>query len=250
MSNPTHFAGRVAAVTGGSDGLGRDFCQALAEAGARVYFCARNAERGRDAARSMGPAARFFQADLAAPHQIDAFAAFVQVDAGRLDYLVNNVAIDDRVPLPDAAPEACDRMWEVNLRSYLLVTRAFLGLLRAGAGKSIVNIGTTNWMIGQQPFGVYGATKSGIVGLTRSLARELGPEGIRVNMVSPGWVMTEKQLREHVTPQDQADLLRDQSLKFLLEARHVTPAVLFLLSPAAGAITGQNLVVDAGKYMY
>jgi NAD(P)-dependent dehydrogenase (short-subunit alcohol dehydrogenase family) len=84
---------------------------------------------------------------------------------------------------------------------------------------------------------------------TRSLARELGPEGIRANMVSPGWIMTEKQLREHVSEQDKRDLLRDQCLKFLLEAPHVTPTVLFLLSSAACAVTGQNLVVDGGKYM-
>ena len=92
--------------------------------------------------------------------------------------------------------------------------------------------------------------RSGIVGFTRSLARELGHEGIRANMVSPGWIMTEKQLRLHVTEDDKAGLLRDQALKFLLEPRHVSPAVLFLLSSASSAITGQELVVDGGKFMH
>jgi NAD(P)-dependent dehydrogenase (short-subunit alcohol dehydrogenase family) len=104
-------------------------------------------------------------------------------------------------------------------------------------------------MFALEPFTLYNATKSGILGFTRSLARELGREGIRANMLSPGWIMTEKQLREHVREQDKADLVRDQSLKFLLEPHHITPTLLFLLSNAACAITGQNFVVDAGKYM-
>jgi len=249
VNNLTEMAGRVAVVTGGSDGLGRDFCRALSEAGCNVYFCARNRERGEAAAHALGPRAHYFQADLADPDQIAAFAAHVQTAAGPVDYLINNIAIDDRIAFQDITPEACDRMWQVNTRSFLLTTRAFLELLRTGQGKSVVNIGTTNYMIGLEPFTLYNATKSGILGFTRSLARELGPQGIRVNMVNPGWIMTAKQVAEHVTPQDQAELLQAQALKFLLTPEHVTPAVLFLLSSASAAITGQSLVVDGGKVM-
>lgn len=249
MTDTNEFTGRIAVVTGGSDGLGCDFCRALAEAGAEVYFCARDAERGEAAAQCMGARAHFVQADLADPAQIEAFAATVAAAAGRVDYLVNNIATDERIELDDLTPELCDQMWQVNLRSYLLMTKAVLDLLRAGEGKSIVNICTTNYMLGLEPFTLYNATKSGLVGFTRSLARELGPEGIRANTISPGWVMTDKQLRAHVTEQDKADLLEAQALKFLLEPRHVTPAVMFLLSSASAAITGQNLVVDAGKFM-
>jgi NAD(P)-dependent dehydrogenase (short-subunit alcohol dehydrogenase family) len=249
MPQWTEFAGRVAVVTGGSEGLGRDFCRALCEAGCEVFFCARNVARGEAAARAIGEGAHFIPADLADPAQIETFAEAVRQRAGRVDYLVNNVAMDDRIEVDRLDAGTCDRMWQVNLRSYLLTTRAFLDLLRAGEGRSIANICTTNYLLGLTPFTLYNATKSGIIGFTRSLARELGPEGIRANTVSPGWVMTEKQLREHVTPQDQQDLLNAQALKFVLEPRHITPAVLFLLSSAAGAITGQNLVVDAGKMM-
>jgi len=249
MEYRSEFAGRVAVVTGGSEGIGLDLCRALASAGCEVFFCARNQQRGEAAAVSMGGRGHFIRADLADPRQIGAFAEGVGRQVSAVDYLVNNAAVDDRISFEHVTLDACDRMWQINLRPYLLVTRAFLNLLRAGHGKAVLNIGTTNYMLGLEPFTVYNATKSGILGFTRSLARELGREGIRANMLSPGWVMTEKQLREHVTEQDKADLLRDQALKFLLEERHITSAAMFLLSSAAAAITGQNLVVDAGKHM-
>ena len=248
MWTPDEFKGRIAVVTGGSEGIGYDICRALCEAGCKVYFCARHAGRGKAAAESLGGRAHYFQADLTEPEQIVAFASHVSQKAGRVDYLVNNAANDDRVDFVDVTAENCDRAWALNLRSYLLMARACLDLLRAGEGKAVVNICTTNYMFGLEPFTIYNATKSGLVGFTRSLARELGHEGIRVNMVSPGWIMTEKQLRKYVTEDDKRGLLRDQSLKFLVEAHHVSPAVLFLLSSAAGAIAGQNLVVDGGKY--
>jgi NAD(P)-dependent dehydrogenase (short-subunit alcohol dehydrogenase family) len=248
MMSTAEFTGRVAVVTGGSEGIGYDFCRTLCEVGCEVYFCSRNAEKGRLAAKALGARAHYFQADLAAPDQIKAFAAHLRESAGRIDYLVNNAANDDRIRFDELTVEECDRMWNLNLRSFLLMSRACLELLRKGQGKSIVNISTTNYMFGFEPFTIYNATKSGILGFTRSLARELGPEGIRVNMISPGWIMTEKQLRKYVSEEDKQALLRDQCVKHLIEAKHVSPVLLFLLSSAAGAMSGQNLVVDGGKY--
>jgi D-xylose 1-dehydrogenase len=248
MMDTAEFTGRVAVVTGGSEGIGYDFCRALCEAGCEVYFCSRNLEKGRSAAQSLGKRAHYFQADLAVPDQITAFATYVGESAGRTDYLVNNAANDDRIRFDELTVEECDRMWTLNLRSFLLMSRAALELLRKGQGKSIVNISSTNYMFGFEPFTIYNATKSGILGFTRSLARELGPEGMRVNMISPGWIMTEKQLRKYVLEEDKQALLRDQCVKRLIEAKDVSPVMLFLLSSAAGAISGQNLVVDRGKY--
>jgi NAD(P)-dependent dehydrogenase (short-subunit alcohol dehydrogenase family) len=242
------FAGRVAVVTGGSEGIGYDFCRALCEVGCEVYFCSRNAEKGELAAKALGRQAHYHRTDLAAPNQIKSFAAYVREMTGRIDYLVNNAANDDRIGFEELTVEECDRMWALNLRSFLLMSRACLELLRNGEGKSIVNISTTNYMFGFEPFTIYNATKSGILGFTRSLARELGTEGIRVNMISPGWIMTEKQLRKYVTEEDKQALLRDQCVKHLIEAKHVSPVLLFLLSSAARAMSGQNLVVDGGKY--
>lgn len=244
----SEFAGRVAVVTGGSEGIGFDFCRALYEVGCEVYFCSRNADKGQAAATTLGSSAHYFQTDLGVPDQINAFAAHVGGKAGRIDYLVNNAANDDRIRFENLTVDECDRMWALNLRSFLLMSRACLDLLRKGHGRSIANISTTNYMFGFEPFTIYNATKSGILGFTRSLARELGKDGIRVNMISPGWIMTEKQLRKYVTEEDKQALIRDQCIKHLIEAKHVSPVLLFLLSSAAGAISGQNLVVDGGKY--
>ena len=247
--SPAEFSGRVAVVTGGTDGLGLHLARTLAAMDCHVWVCGRSAERGANAVEQMGGRGHFHQCDLADPIQARGFVEAAGNAAGAIDYLVNNAAMDTRVGFEEATDELFDRFIAINLRPLFSVTQTALPWLRKGQGKAVVNIGTTNYMLGLSPFTLYNAGKSGIVGFTRSLARELGPEGIRVNMVSPGWVMTPKQLREHVTPEDQAELLQDQCMKDLLREEHLTPAVLFLLSASSAGITGQNLVVDAGKVM-
>jgi len=121
------FKGRTAVVTGGSEGIGQDFVRILCEAGCETYFCSRTAEKGQAVAKALGPHAHYFQTDLGSPEQIQAFAAHLRERAGSVDYLVNNAANDDRIAFRDITVEDCDRMWHLNLRSYLLTARAFLG---------------------------------------------------------------------------------------------------------------------------
>ncbi len=246
---PAEFAGRVAVVTGGTAGLGRHLVTTLAELGADVFFCGSREAPGQALAAELGGRGHFVRCDLADPAAARAFIETAGAFRGSLDYLVNNAAIDPRFEFATATVEQFDRLIAIDLRAYFVVAQAALPFLERGQGKAIVNISTTNYMLGLSPFTLYNAAKSGILGFTRSLARELGPLGIRANIVSPGWIMTEKQLREHVAPGDQEELLAAQALKFLLTEEHVTPATLFLLSRAAAGITGQNLVVDGGKVM-
>jgi len=243
------FKGRVAVITGGSDGLGKDLARELISLGCRVFFCGRDPRKGAAAARALGKAATFIQADLADVSQAQSFIAQVRQQSKSIDYLVNNAAIDPRIEFHSATIAEFDRLLAINLRSYFVVAQAALPDLMSGKGKAILNICTTNYMLGLSPFTVYNASKSGIVGFARSLARELGPSGIRVNTLSPGWIMTTKQLREHVTEKDKKELLEAQCLKRLLTPADVTPAMVFLLSSVSCGITGQNLVVDAGKVM-
>ena len=243
------FRGTVAVITGGTSGLGQHMARTLAELEADVFFCGTNRERGEAIAAGMSGRGHFVQCDLREPVQAAAFANHAGEWAGRIDYLVNNAAVDPRIEFETATLEDFDRIIETNLRPYFIVSQAALPWLEKGEGKSIVNVSTTNYMLGLAPFTLYNAAKSGIIGFTRSLARELGPRGIRVNTLSPGWIMTERQLRDHVTEDDKRQLLSDQALPFLLTERHVTPVTLFLLSKSAAGITGQNIVVDGGKVM-
>jgi len=244
------FEGKTAVITGGTDGIGLHVVQALASLGAQVYFCGRNKTKGEAAEASLGSHGHFVQCDLADVKQASGFARTAGEAAGRIDYLVNNAAIDPRIPFATATVADFDRLIAVNTRPFFVVAQTALPYLEAGAGKSIVNVCTTNYMVGLSPFTLYNASKSAIIGFTRSLARELGPSGIRANVVSPGWIMTAKQLREHVTDQDKQELLAIQSIKTLMTPGHVVPAILFFLSGASAGITGQNLVVDGGRVMY
>jgi NAD(P)-dependent dehydrogenase (short-subunit alcohol dehydrogenase family) len=244
------FRDKVAVVTGGSQGLGLHLCLALAKLGTDVFFCGRDPKQGRAAARALGRRGHFIRCDLARPRAARAFVRQAGAFKGRIDYLVNNAATDPRIEFVRATDKDFDRLIAVNLRAFFVVSQAAFPYLRAGEGRAIVNLCTTNYLLGLEPFTVYNASKSGIIGFSRSLARELGHAGIRVNVVSPGWIMTAKQLAEHVSAQDQAALLEAQCTKELLTEQHVTPATLFLLSRAARGITGQNLVVDGGKVMH
>ncbi|HUG11696.1 MAG TPA: SDR family oxidoreductase [Opitutaceae bacterium] len=249
LSSAEELRGRVAVVTGGTNGLGRHLARTLVSLGAEVFFCGRKAELGRTLAADWGPLAHFVPCSLESAQETRAFIEQAGAFRGSIDYLVNNAAIDPSIPFEETSLDEFDRVLAVNLRSYFVTAQAALPFLKAGVGKAIVNIGTTNWMIGQPNYTAYSAAKSGILGFSRSLAHDAGAHGIRVNMVSPGWIMTERQLAEKVTEPLKAELIRDTAVKQLMEEQHVTPATLFLLSSAAAGISGQNLVVDGGKYM-
>ena len=244
----SEFLEKIAVVTGGADGIGRQLVIELAECGTEVFFCGRRPDASEVLDKCCGHG-HYFMCDIANEEDIRRFISNTLAFKGSIDYLVNNVASDDRNSFEEVTPEKFDNFIAVNLRAAVLTAREALPGLRHGTGRSIVNLGTTNWMLGLKPFTLYSASKAGLLGFTRALARELGADRIRVNMVSPGWVMTRKQLKLYVTEQDKADLMRDQALPFLLTEKNITPAIRFLLSSEADGITGQNLIVDGGKLM-
>ncbi len=249
FSGSSPFEGRSVLITGGTAGLGCHLARTLIDLKARVIFCGRRSELGDPLAEQWGPNAHFVQCDLAELDQVDRMARQVKAEFNALDYLVNNAAIDPTGAFEQTTIEALDRVIAINLRSMYVLTQKMLPLLDKGEGRAIVNIGTTNCMHGWPGATAYNAAKAGILGFTRSLARELGQRNIRVNMLSPGWIMTERQLQEKVSDNAQRDLLGKQAIKRLLFERDVTPVTLFLLSEAAAGMSGQNLVVDGGFYM-
>lgn len=250
FSNLLDLHGQVAVVTGGSSGIGRAIVLALAELGCEVWFCASGEEAGRATeADCAGGRGRFVRADVSCPEEVEEFIRRAADAHGAIDFLINNVANDRRVGLEEMTPEAFDRSIAVNLRSHFVATMAALPALRAGAGRSIVNVGTCNYMRPEADCTLYNIAKSGIVGLTHSLARELGREFIRVNTFTPGWVATPKQLANHMTPAAQEALKVEQALPMILHERDVLGPLLFLLSRASACVTGQNLLAEAGKVM-
>jgi len=248
LPQPAEFSGKVAVVTGGTDGLGKHLCRTLVSLGAEVFFCGRRAELGHALEREWGARAHFVRCDLASVAEPAQFVRRAGEFRGRLDYLVNNAAVDRRTDIRTATAADFEQLFNINMRAYFLVCQAAIPYLEKGEGKAVVNIGTTNCMHGWAGMSVYSASKSAIVGFTRTLARDLSGSGIRVNTLSPGWIMTERQLSDLVSDAEKRDLVATQCVKHLLTEQFITPVTLFLLSKASLGLSGQNLVADGGKF--
>lgn len=239
----SEFAGKVAVVTGGTSGIGREIVHTLSRLGAVVHFCGRSHEKGL-ALQAECPS-HYAQVDVCNVKELETWIDSIEV----VDYLINNVADDRRVPIDEITAEDFDRAVAVNLRSHFTASLAALQALRRGTGKSIVNFGSCNYMRPEANCLLYNVAKSGITGLTRALARQLGPEMIRVNTFTPGWVATEKQLKYYMHEEEQENLKQEQALPVIMSPRDVMGALLWLLSSAAGMVTGQNILSEAGKVM-
>ena len=160
--------------------------------------------------------------------------------------LVNNAAHDQRHANAEVTPAYWDERMAVNLKHHFFCAQAVMEGMKAAGGGAIVNMGSTSWMMGQGGMPAYTTAKSAIQGLTRSLARDLGPDNIRVLCVAPGWIMTERQLSLWVTPEAEARMLEGQCLKRRLVPADIARAVTFFASEEAGAMTNQTYVVDGG----
>jgi NAD(P)-dependent dehydrogenase (short-subunit alcohol dehydrogenase family) len=165
---------------------------------------------------------------------------------GPIRVLINNAAHDERHALDAVTPEYWDDRLAVNLRHQFFAAQAVYPDMVAAGGGAIVNLGSTSWMVGQGGMPGYTAAKSAVLGLTRGLARDLGPYNIRVTCVVPGWIMTERQIRLWLTPESEAELLRRQCLKRKLLPEDIARAVLFFAADDSAACTAQSYVVDGG----
>ncbi len=239
------LAGRAVLVTGGADGIGRAIAEAFLAQGSRVVVLDIAVEKltrlSDDHAGLLTEVV-----DLRDISRTKAAISRLGAQAGPFTVLVNNAAHDERHAFETLTPDSWDERMAVNLRHIPFVTQAVLpGMREAGRG-SIVTLGSTSWMKGAEGLIAYTTAKSAIVGFTRSMARELGPLGIRVNSVAPGWVLTERQLAVWATPEKRRANLETQALKHEISSLDVASAVLFLASDSARSITGQQLLVDAG----
>ena len=242
---------RVVFISGGSSGIGAELVRAFAAQGSRVALCGTR-ENGADSlladAAAAGHTAPYYEAcDIRDIPALQALLERVHQKLGPIRVLVNNAGRDDRHALDDLTPEYWDNCLAVNLRHQVFATQSVARQLRQAAlSGSIINMGSISWMRGRPNLIGYTASKAAISGMTRTLARELGGDGIRVNALVPGAIVTERQSELWRNPEEDQKFIDLQCLKFRLDATHVARPTLFLASDDSDGITGQNLIVDAG----
>lgn len=238
--------GRTVVVTGGAGGIGESIVRAFHAQGAKVGFLDIDTARGTKLQAELGEGTRFVACDLTDIPALKAAIVTVRDVFGPIDILVNNAAHDERHATLDVTEEYWDGRMAVNLKHQFFAAQAVLPDMQAKGKGAIVNLGSTSWVIGQGGMAAYTASKSAVIGLTRSLARDFGPFGIRVNAVAPGWIMTERQLALWVTPETDEYINENQCLKRRLVPDDIAKVVVFMCSDEAGAITNQHYVVDGG----
>jgi NAD(P)-dependent dehydrogenase (short-subunit alcohol dehydrogenase family) len=241
--------GRTVFVTGGASGIGEAVVRQFAAAGSKVAFVDIATDAGRSLEKELRTAqadVRFLCCDVTDVPALQAAIRQASESLGPISALVNNAGHDDRHDWRSVTPEYWDNRIAVNLRHMFFAAQAAANDMIAAGGGSIVNLGSITWMLGQGGMAGYSAAKAAVHGLTRSLARDLGKHGVRVNTISPGWVMTQRQLDKWMSPEADAERERGQALKGRLMPDDVARLVLFLAADDSAMITSQNHIIDGG----
>lgn len=236
--------GRSVLITGGASGIGGAMVEAFTAQGARVSFIDIDASAGDAMASKTG--ARFVPCDITDIAALRAAIADIEQENGGIDALINNAGKDDRQVVGEVEPESWRRMLALNLDHQFFASQAAAPAMMARGQGSIIMLGSISWMRGRPGMVSYTTSKAAINGLTRTLAREYGPGGVRVNCIVPGAILTDRQAALWLTPDLNQQFIDLQALKFRLTADHVARMALFLASDESAGCTGANFMVDAG----
>lgn len=238
-------------ITGGGSGIGAYFVHAFAMQGARVAFVSLDVTSAQrlctEVEQRCGLRPLFIACDLRDLDALRGAVAKASAAHGAISVLINNAARDDRHSVAETTAESWDDAMNTNLRPYFFSSQLVAAAMAGLANASILNIGSNSALLGIAGYPAYVTAKAGIIGLTRALARELGPQGIRVNALIPGWVLTERQKQLWVTPAALQECLDQQCLKRAIQGPDIAGPALFLASRSAAMISGQSLVVDGGR---
>lgn len=248
MSDGHELAGRVAVVTGGSRGIGRAIAEHLARGGARVAVVARSADRAEAVAAELeGEGHRGYACDVADAAAVDALIKGIEEGHGSVDILVNNAGVTEDNLLVRLSDEDWDRVHETNLKgAFHTIRAAARGMMRRRDGR-IINITSVVGLAGNKGQANYAASKAGLIGLTKAVAKELASRGVLCNAVAPGFIETD--MTAAMTEAARAELSQQIPLGRLGTPDDVASVVRFLVGPGAGYITGQVIVVDGGMVM-
>ncbi|MDF0605869.1 SDR family oxidoreductase [Neisseriaceae bacterium TC5R-5] len=242
------LAKRCVLITGGASGIGATMVEAFASQDCRVAFIDRDAEAAAALCEQLaGYTVRFYPCDLRDIAALRQTITQIEKDFGKaVDVLINNAGRDDRHAVAEVEPEYWDNCMQLNLRHHFFATQAVAAGMQAQQGGAVINMGSVSWMRGRPGLVGYTTAKAAINGLTRTLAREYGADGIRVNCIVPGAILTERQQQLWLTPELNQQFIDLQALKFRLDASDIARSALFLASDEARGITGQNLIIDGG----
>jgi NAD(P)-dependent dehydrogenase (short-subunit alcohol dehydrogenase family) len=240
------LAGRGVFITGGASGIGAALVAAFHDQGARVGFIDRDKAAGEALAARL-PGAWFRALDVRDAPALEAAIEAAALAIGPIRVLINNVADDTRHAALETDAAAWRDRLAVNLDPAFLASRAVQPGMATAGGGAIVNLASINALLGPPGMAAYVAAKAAVLGLTRALAREWGGARVRVNAISPGWVVTERQLALWLTPEAEAEWARQTALPGRILPDDVARLALFLAADDSAMITGQNLVIDAGR---
>jgi len=241
------LTGRVALVTGSTRGIGRSIAETLAECGARVAVVGRDATKAQEVASQVSPEARGFACDVADTASVNALVAAVEQAFGSVDILVNNAGLTRDNIMLRLKDEDWDAVINANLRGAFAATRAATrGMMKRRWGR-IINIASVVGLVGNKGQSNYAASKAGLIGLTKSVAKEFASRNILANVIAPGFIETD--MTNAMTPEARAGLSASIPLERLGTPKDIASMVAFLASEHASYITGQVLVVDGGMVM-
>ena len=242
------LTGKTAVVIGGTGELCGAMAEGLAAAGAKVVLVGRDAakaEKRLAAIRSSGGDASFEACEVTSREQLSALAGRVEEKTGRLDILVNGAGVNSATPFLEISDEEMDRIIAINLKSVMVACQVFGARMLESGGGSIINLGSMSGIIPLSRVFTYSATKAAVHNLSKNLAREWAPHGLRVNTLVPGFFPAE-QNRKVLTPERIASIMGHTPMKRFGEARELVGATLLLASDAGSFITGSEIVVDGG----
>ena len=241
---------KVVIVTGGASGIGESIVEQFVIQKSKVAFIdieeklAKNLIERINKKYNTKPL--FIKCDLKNISELKDSIQQVKQDLGPISILINNAANDERHNIDDVTSEYWDDRMNINLKHYFFAIQSvYKDMKKLGKG-TIVNIGSFSWMKGQGGMPGYTTAKSAIMGLTRTLARDLGIHNIRVNCIVPGWIITERQKKLWLTPEIEKQQLEDQCIKRMLVPEDISKAVLFFASDQSSGCTAQNYVIDGG----
>jgi NAD(P)-dependent dehydrogenase (short-subunit alcohol dehydrogenase family) len=232
-------------ITGGATGIGAGLVEAFVAQGARVAFIDMAEDAGLALKKRISPSPIFRTLDLCDLEAISATFIALETELGGIDVLINSAARDDRDSLETVTPAFWDKQIATNLRHIFFAAQAVIPGMRRRKSGVIINFSSISWHIGLTDLMVYQTAKAGIEGMTRALARELGADGIRVNTIVPGYVDTPRQRQWH-TPETEAQILANQSLKTVIRPADIAALALFLTSDDARMCTGQEYWITGG----